>query len=49
MNFVLNSYGRRPSPLLFIILNNDEIKRLIRKRSRHIERSKNKIIKYLIR
>ena len=49
MNPASNPYERRPPPLPSTILNDDEIERLIRKRSRHIGRSKNKITKYLIR
>ena len=48
-NSVSNSYKRKPSSLLFTLLNEDEIKRFIRKRTRHIKRSKNKIIEYFIR
>ena len=49
-NSILNLYERRLLSLLLIILNGeDEVKRLIHKRTRFIGRSKNKITEYLIR
>ena len=49
-NFILNLYKRWLLSSLFIILNDEnEIKRLIRKRNRYIEYSKNKIMKYFVR
>lgn len=49
-NFISNLYERRLlSPPLNILNNENEIKRLIRKRNRYIKRLKNKITKYLVR
>ena len=50
MNSISNLYKRRLlSSSIIIVDNKSDIKRLIRKRSRYINRFKTKFIKYLIR